>query len=864
MSEPLTSQSGSDSDTKRDTAVLAPTPPSRGGKARAGNGGGRARGGRGTRARGRGRGRASAAGNQAAAARRNSPANGARSSDEDSDDNGSQPRSRRTASPELAAPPSPELAAPSVDQRPQWYSRSKSSSLSEHSSRQSSPGTLLDESVARNSGASKSINDDGQYTSGRARTASVSSALSALSELKEDSVSSDTEHPALANAQPPHAIKEDSVVVKEETVEAANDSESELSETDHPESTTASASKRQSAKQPRGRGRPRGAKRGFPGGGRGGRQAAAVAAATTTAATASATVNASAANRSPASTSGNGASVAPRATRANVTLPPGYIEGVTGSRWPRVNNKQTVTDSEDRSEAESKTRDNDNDVGDVEATEASENEDAPMSNIVIEPPTDAETDAGSEMTPRITPKDTPKSSRANSPLTDLTPEPVTDSDRPATTSGGRGGRGGHGGRGRKGRKGMTKAEKAAKEKELREKEKREQDNSNRAERLMSKRRKMEHLTVEQVEARNVARSRYLKDLDRHEEEIHEGTHPLIEQAKAMLDQERIFRLSNLAKIMARREHEFEQLYEAAVEQEWRQWETQKDSTRMVMYFENHFAMRRLLNEEKAYPFLCDHPLLSNSFGVPLAPYYRAPVLESDSAYVPRAVIHAGHYLEPPPLNPALDHSGWKLPASDIESDLALLRDYDGDYVPPPPLPPQTVMPLYGYPSPEVLYQAGYQSGPYGSAPPAQPYYEPARPAPASNGGLVPPNHAASYPPYSAPSQPSQAAAASQAASPYQHMAFPAVHPPRPSAAYGIAPYSAPFSSSAPSQPPNRSTTSTTPHHQAAWNNGWPQQQHQQGHGGVNGTDSGSSKARKGGTDSAPLDRNRKPSHWSFG
>lgn len=69
--------------------------------------------------------------------------------------------------------------------------------------------------------------------------------------------------------------------------------------------------------KPRGRGRPRGAKRTFPAG-RGSRAAAA---ATTPKA-----------SPSPAQ---NGTSTTPRATRATVTLPPGYIEGVKGARWPK-------------------------------------------------------------------------------------------------------------------------------------------------------------------------------------------------------------------------------------------------------------------------------------------------------------------------------------------------------------------------------------------------------------------------------------------------------------------------------------------------------------------------------------------------
>ncbi|KAK4050497.1 hypothetical protein OIO90_005080 [Microbotryomycetes sp. JL221] len=784
---------------------------------------------RGSRGRGRGRRRGRTSTTSAAASPRNIPA---------SSSGLSVSSSRPSPSPELAAPPSPELAAPDderfhgSDQNSRLadtngHERDKSSSLSEHSSRHSSPETLLDETRLNNDNTPK-MNGDAQHaidldpagSPPRARTSSVSSALSVLSDPKEDSEAEESVAPEVASAV---------TTIKQEmdADEATREVSSELSEAEDLSSAPASASKRSltgaMAAKPRGRGRPRAAKRGFPGGARGGRSAAMV------------TSTAGAVSQSPGTAAPpNGLHAIPRATRANVTLPPGYIEGVTNSRLPKPAAKQANVDSEDQTDTESKDRDDTKDGLNEVSTEPSEIGDSFPSNIVVEPPTDAETDNGIEPTPRATPKLTPKSSRANSPTPGLTPEPGTDSDRPSTTTG----RGGKAGRGRKGKKGLTKAEKAARERDLKDKEKREQDISDRTERLMSKRRKMEHLTVEQVAARSAARSKYLKQLDEEEEAINEGTHPVIKRTKELLSRERVYRLSNLAKIMARREMEFERIRDAAMEQAWRQWDDEKDCTRMEMYFDNHMSMRRLLNEEKSYPFLRDHSLLSNSYGQPLAPYFRAPVLASDDTFVPRTVIHAGHYVEPPPLNPALDHNVWKLSASDVEADLALLRDFDGDFVPPPPLPPQTVMPLYGYASPEMLHNAGYaQPGGYGAYPPAgQSYFDTMGPngsqthlpPPPPNAHVGPNGYAAPYGYGSQPPErtsslpPPSAGAAAVSASPYQHMAFPSVHPPRPNydSAYAVptSAATAPYGSMYPVSASSTSKAETAPSQRAeAWN-----------------------------------------------
>lgn len=109
----------------------------------------------------------------------------------------------------------------------------------------------------------------------------------------------------------------------------------------------------------------------------------------------------------------------------------------------------------------------------------------------------------------------------------------------------------------------------------------------------------------------------------------------------------------------------------------------------------------------------DHLLLASQHGLPPTPYYRAPILESDTTFVPRNVIHAGHYLEAPPTNPALDHSAWSLAAEEVDSDLAILRECS-DSCAAPSIVPAAIPPMYGYPPPY------YYDNPYQAAPPMPP------------------------------------------------------------------------------------------------------------------------------------------------
>lgn len=153
------------------------------------------------------------------------------------------------------------------------------------------------------------------------------------------------------------------------------------------------------------------------------------------------------------------------------------------------------------------------------------------------------------------------------------------------------------------------------------------------------------------------------------------------------------------------------------------------------------------------------------------PYYRAPVLEEDTSFVPRVKFASGHFLRPPPLDRALAHDVWQVSPQEISDDLALLVGYNPNSAYGAPLPaaapippPQAVplasggahhshphsstqdmrhhapgMQMYGYPPPPDYYY-GPHSG-YGPPPPGQ-YPPPPAPAHAGSaawhGGPAPP------------------------------------------------------------------------------------------------------------------------------
>lgn len=203
---------------------------------------------------------------------------------------------------------------------------------------------------------------------------------------------------------------------------------------------------------------------------------------------------------------------------------------------------------------------------------------------------------------------------------------------------------------------------------------------------------------------------------------------------------------------------------------------------MELYLENHSSLKSLIAEERIYPFFRDHPLFLNQHDLPPTGYYRGP--QRDPAFVPREILHAGHYVEPPPLNPALGHNAWKLSPEEIEADLALFHEIEDE----PPFPhsaslqPPPPIGMYPFPPPPYYYDPGIPlapavpslAGPYMAAP----GYPPA--------GAMPPPHIAPYPsfypgppPAVHPSHPSVSSDEKTSVPPTAHQAQQS-HPPAPS------------------------------------------------------------------------------------
>lgn len=292
----------------------------------------------------------------------------------------------------MAAPPSPELAAPSEEAS----RRAKSSSLSEQSSKSPTPEAER-ESTSQQASVSRRASKTGPAPPSRLRTASISSALSALTDRRDeeedeqevDEEDGDTEGssvpvPNSGRRRPPPkrlytgssdegegsvATPDGRVNGKDKPAEEENDDdESDFEESQvsprrggkqaqrrDPSSAATGSASANTSTQPRGRGRPRGSKKAFPASTRGPTRAAA------NGKSASAELNKSDAAAVAAATANWIAP--PRATRATVQLPPGYIEGVKGSRWPNARRKDregesanttpAVTDDEEGSEAAS-------------------------------------------------------------------------------------------------------------------------------------------------------------------------------------------------------------------------------------------------------------------------------------------------------------------------------------------------------------------------------------------------------------------------------------------------------------------------------------------------------------------------------
>ena len=182
--------------------------------------------------------------------------------------------------------------------------------------------------------------------------------------------------------------------------------------------------------------------------------------------------------------------------------------------------------------------------------------------------------------------------------------------------------------------------------------------------------------VEEPSARSAARRMFLDQLDLEADQIKAGTHPLVPAALRRLKDEKGMRLAHAGSILAEREDELVRQMETKVFSIWRQWADNKDKARIDLYLTNHEKLKAIVEEEKTFPFLRDHPLLVNHRGLPPAPYYRAPVLEEDCSFVARQKFASGHFLQPPPLDRAVDHSAWEMAPQDVADDLALFAGYN--------------------------------------------------------------------------------------------------------------------------------------------------------------------------------------------
>ncbi|GJN92133.1 hypothetical protein Rhopal_005163-T1 [Rhodotorula paludigena] len=487
------------------------------------------------------------------------------------------------------------------------------------------------------------------------------------------------------------------------------------------------------------------------------------------------------------SVAGAGAGGAPkmRATRANVTLPPGYIEGVTSSRWPKARKKrEEEEEEEEEAEEEDGAGDEEPEQNemDVEMDELEDDFEAEKTLLgLAATTTPAESRASSvatglaalgaaadeleEQKPLLAPPgsvDRKGKARAtdagldddaisvngtlaapSAPMsreTSLEERSVTPATAPSATptKGGPKGKG----KGKRGKKAQPPPEPVER----------------------AKRRKLDVLdkeTAERLAAREAARLKFLDQLDAELDLVEDRSHPLLDITYKQLRSEKAAKLEHLRRVQAAREKELETVLEKRIETSWRQWADRKDSLRLRLYLENHSSLKELVAEEKVFPFFRDHPLFTNNHDLPPTGYYRGP--QRDPAFVPRSIIHAGHYVEPPPLNPALEHASWKLAPEDIEADLALLYDIDDEpfYAPPPAIvAPPPGAGLYGYPPPPPFYYdphamaapymnaPGYPLGPPvpppGAAYPLQPYYGGDIPP------VIPPHPSSAAPPHQPP------------------------------------------------------------------------------------------------------------------
>ncbi|SCV68694.1 BQ2448_815 [Microbotryum intermedium] len=508
----------------------------------------------------------------------------------------------------------------------------------------------------------------------------------------------------------------------------------------------------------RGRGRPRGAKKSFPmsGAGRG---------------------RASPKNTNTSTMALQSFLTPMRATRATVTLPPGYIEGIGSSRWPKSSQGGSraktisVESSERQASEESQSTEMTMDVDEVSATLADESPApiAPTSGSKREEEASAELTSTSAKgaASTINPAELEDDSQPPTPsITLATPtegdDPVAEvtivvpsdselvlkeeedvstepelevraSPKPKAKP-----------TGKKGRKGKQKA--VADSEVIPDRP------------TLSKRRRLSEGEIERNAQRNAARMALLAQLAAEEQQIVDGTHPMVEAAYARLREEKRRRIAGISRTQSWREIAHERERDASIRKAWVAWADAKDQLRMSMFTENHQSLRQLVYEEKQLPFLRDHPLLMDECQVPPAPHFRAPILEGNQVFAPRKVIHAGHYLEAPPMNKALDHSAWRLSNEEINADLAVLMSPDEVFGPPRQQAPSAVLdispvmaapqpvgvPVYPY-APAYYYEHASQYGsvPAGYPAPPNAYYT--MPAASATAPTPPPTHGAATP-----------------------------------------------------------------------------------------------------------------------
>ncbi|BGP21356.1 hypothetical protein Rt10032_c01g0070 [Rhodotorula toruloides] len=456
--------------------------------------------------------------------------------------------------------------------------------------------------------------------------------------------------------------------------------------------------------------------------------------------------------------SGSSTPAPARATRANVTLPPGYIWGVTSNRWPKKREKDdegasllSPTPAESRAGSVSSSV---NGMMEHDGMEEQEEEEKP---IGME-------EGGKERVSADVAEDVPMKEETVEPVVSVAMSRETSLDEGSVTPARMPkGKGKGKGKGKRGKKELPEPIERA------------------------KRRKLDTLDEDAAERHAARESARLKFLDQLEDElrmVEERTHPLLELTYNRLREEKALKLEQLKRYHEERERELGRLMEARLTASWRQWADRKDRSRMDLYLENHSSLKSVIAEERIYPFFRDHPLFLNQHDLPPTGYYRGP--QRDPAFVPREILHAGHYVEPPPLNPALGHNAWKLSAEEIEADLALFHEIEDEPLSPhsAALQPPPPVGMYTFPPPPYYYDTGAPLAP--PVPPlAGPYLSaPGFPPPM---GAMPPPHMAPYPSFypgpPPPMHPSQALVSPDEkvfAPPTAHPAQPPPHPSFPS------------------------------------------------------------------------------------